>query len=352
MALGSRHLLGLENVSAGDISLLLDTAESLVEVSRREVKKLPTLRGKTVVNLFVENSTRTRTSFEIAAKRLSADAINISTSSSSMAKGETLEDTARNLAAMAPDCIVVRHPASGAARFLAGVVDCSIINAGDGSHEHPTQALLDLLTIRQRMNTATGTGGKDWKDLVVTIVGDILHSRVARSNLYGLKTLGATVRLCGPPTLLPEEFRSFGAELFYDVGEAVRGADVIMMLRIQTERQSGHFFPSLNEYARYYCLTAEVVAKASPDVIILHPGPINRGIEISSEVADGPYSVIMSQVANGVALRMALLYQLIVPGADGMRGSEVSQNPLTVAQTPPPADEIEVATRPVAARAG
>jgi aspartate carbamoyltransferase catalytic subunit len=335
MALASRHLLGLESVSADDINVLLDTAESLVEVSSREVKKLPTLRGKTVVNLFVENSTRTRTSFEIAAKRLSADAINISTSSSSMAKGETLEDTARNLAAMAPDCIVVRHPASGAARFLAGVVDCSIINAGDGSHEHPTQALLDLLTIRQCKKLGGSdrpegsSDGRQWKDLVVTIVGDILHSRVARSNLYGLRTLGAKVRLCGPPTLLPEDFATFGAELFYDVGEAVKGADVIMMLRIQRERQSGHFFPTLNEYARYYCLTAEVVAKARPDVIILHPGPINRGIEISSEVADGPYSVIMSQVANGVALRMAVLYQLIVPGADGIRGSEVQETLVT-----------------------
>jgi aspartate carbamoyltransferase catalytic subunit len=341
MALASRHLLGLENVSSDDINVLLDTAESLVEVSSREVKKLPTLRGKTVVNLFVENSTRTRTSFEIAAKRLSADAINISTSTSSMAKGETLEDTARNLAAMAPDCIVVRHPASGAARFLAGVVDCSIINAGDGSHEHPTQALLDLLTIRQckklgGSDRPEGRGDdRQWKDLVVTIVGDILHSRVARSNLYGLRTLGAKVRLCGPPTLLPEAFATFGAELFYDVGEAVQGADVIMMLRIQRERQSGHFFPTLNEYARYYCLTADVVAKARPDVIILHPGPINRGIEISSEVADGPYSVIMSQVANGVALRMAVLYQLIVPGADGIRGSEVQETLVTATDMKP-----------------
>jgi aspartate carbamoyltransferase catalytic subunit len=343
MALASRHLLGLESVSAEDIDLLLDTAESLVEVSRREVKKLPTLRGKTVVNLFVENSTRTRTSFEIAAKRLSADAINISTSSSSMAKGETLEDTARNLAAMAPDCIVVRHPASGAARFLAGVVDCSIINAGDGSHEHPTQALLDLLTIRQCKNL---TQDRPWKDLVVTIVGDILHSRVARSNLYALKTLGATVRLCGPPTLLPDDFASFGAELYYDLGQAVSGADVIMMLRIQRERQSGHYFPSVNEYARYYCLTAEVVQKAKSDVIILHPGPINRGIEISSEVADGPYSVIMSQVANGVALRMAVLYQLIVPGADGIRGSTIQQQLVTAADMPVAADMIETVERP------
>jgi len=324
MALGNRHLLGLEGVSAQDITLLLDTAESLVEVSRREVKKLPALRGKTVVSFFVENSTRTRTSFEIAAKRLSADAVSIASTSSSMAKGETFEDTARNLAAMSPDCIVVRHPASGAARFLAGVVDCSIINAGDGSHEHPTQALLDLLTIRQRKTCA-------WKDLVVTIVGDILHSRVARSNLFGLRTLGATVRLAGPPTLLPEQFRQFGAELYYDIGSAVEGADVIMMLRIQHERMAGNFFPTLNEYARYFCLNAEKVARAKPDVIILHPGPINRGIEISSEVADGPYSVIMSQVANGVALRMALLYQLIVPGADGIRGSGVVEPAVTAA---------------------
>jgi len=320
----SRHLLGLEGVSAEDITVLLDTAESLIEVSHREVKKLPTLRGKTVVNLFVENSTRTRTSFEIAAKRLSADAVNISTSSSSMTKGETLEDTARNLAAMAPDCIVVRHPASGAARFLAGVVDCSIINAGDGSHEHPTQALLDLLTIRQRKKVP-------WKDLVVTIVGDILHSRVARSNLFGLRTLGAKVRLAGPPTLLPDQFRDFGAELFYDVRAAAADADVVMVLRIQRERQTGNFFPSLNEYARYYCLTEEVIARAKPDVIILHPGPINRGIEIASEVADGPYSVIMSQVANGVALRMAVLFRLIVPGSDGIRGSELSQASVTAA---------------------
>jgi aspartate carbamoyltransferase catalytic subunit len=323
----NRHLISIADLTRDDIERILERAESFAEVSGREIKKVPTLRGRTVINLFYESSTRTSAPFEIAAKRLSADAINISTSSSSMAKGETLEDTARNLAAMAPDCIVVRHPASGAARFLAGVVDCSIINAGDGAHEHPTQALLDLLTIRQCKKVAPDgpPDGRQWKDLVVTIVGDILHSRVARSNLYGLRTLGAKIRLCGPPTLLPDDFANMGAELFYDVGEAVKGADVIMMLRIQRERQTGNFFPSLNEYARYYCLTADVVAKAKPDVIILHPGPINRGIEISSEVADGPYSVIMSQVANGVALRMAVLYQLIVPGADGIRGSEVQE---------------------------
>lgn len=320
MPSADRHLLGLQGVSASDIAVLLDTAESLVEVSSRDVKKLPTLRGKTVVNLFLENSTRTRTSFEIAAKRLSADAINISGSGSSFSKGETLEDTARNLAAMAPDAIVIRHPAAGAARFLAQVVPCPIINGGDGSHEHPTQALLDLLTIRQRK------GG--FEGLTVTIVGDILHSRVVRSNLYGLRTLGAKVRLVGPPTLLPAHFAEFGAELFTDLAAAVEGADVVMMLRIQSERQKGNFFPSLREYANYFCLTEGILRRASPDVIILHPGPINRGIEISSAVADGPYSVIMSQVANGVALRMAVLYQLLVPGADGIRGSELADAPL------------------------
>ena len=311
-----RHLLGLEGVSADDINTLLDTAESLTEVSKREVKKLPTLRGKTVINLFLENSTRTRTSFEIAAKRMSADSINVSGSGSSFSKGETLEDTARNLAAMSPDAIVVRHPAAGAARFLAEVVQCPIVNAGDGSHEHPTQALLDLLTVRQAKGHLDG--------LVVTIVGDLLHSRVARSNLHALTTLGAKVRLAGPPTLLPREFEQFGAELHYDLGRAVRDADVVMMLRIQRERQSDNYFPSLDEYSRYFCLTEEVLEGAKSDVIILHPGPINRGIEISSGVADGPYSLLMSQVANGVALRMAVLYQLIVPGADGIRGSQLN----------------------------
>lgn len=312
-----RHLLGLAHVSAEDLVLLLDTAESLMEVSERDVKKLPTLRGKTVINLFMENSTRTRISFEIAAKRLSADSINISASSSSMSKGETLADTARNLAAMSPDAIVVRHPAAGAARLLADIVDCSIVNAGDGWHEHPTQALLDILTIRQHKGALSG--------LVVTIVGDILHSRVARSNIYGLKTLGARVRLSGPPTLLPPEFAELGVEIFYDLAEAVAESDVVMMLRIQRERQGQNYFPSLDEYAHYYCLTEEILAEAKPDVIILHPGPMNRGIEISSGVADGPYSVMMNQVSNGVAMRMAVLYQLIVPGADGIRGSELAQ---------------------------
>ncbi len=312
-----RHLLGLEGVAAADIELLLDSAESMKEISDRDVKKVPTLRGKTIVNLFFEDSTRTRISFEIAAKRLSADSINISTSGSSLSKGETLVDTARNLAAMSPDAIVVRHPAAGAPRLLADIVECPIINAGDGAHEHPTQALLDILTIRQHKPDLSG--------LSVAIVGDILHSRVARSNVFGLRALGAEVRLAGPPTLLPGYFADLGCELHHSLAPAVDGADVIMMLRIQRERQGSHYFPSLDEYAHYFCLTEQAVRTAADDVIILHPGPMNRGIEIDSGVADGPYSVMMNQVANGVAMRMAVLYQLIVPGADGIKGSEVPE---------------------------
>ena len=313
----NRHLLGLEGVSAEDILLLLDSAEQMMEVSRRDVKKVPTLRGRTVVNLFLEDSTRTRISFEIAAKRLSADTINLSGKGSSVSKGETLADTARNLQAMAPDAIVIRHPAAGAARLLAEIIDCPVINAGDGRHEHPTQALLDIFTIRQHKAKLAG--------LAVARVGDILQSRVARSNLHGLLALGAKVRLCGPPTLLPQEFEALGAELYFDLASAVRDADVIMMLRVQRERQGGNYFPSLDEYAHYFCLTEEVLAEAKPDVIILHPGPMNRGIEISSGVADGPYSVMMNQVSNGVSMRMAVLYQLIVPGAGGIRGSAIAE---------------------------
>ena len=312
-----RHLLGLEGVSAEDINLLLESAESMKEISERAVKKVPTLRGKTVVNLFFEDSTRTRISFEIAAKRLSADSVNISAKGSSLSKGETLADTARNLAAMSPDAIVIRHPAAGAARLLADIIDCPVINAGDGAHEHPTQALLDLLTIREHKG--------DIKGLEVAIVGDMLHSRVARSNIFGLRTLGAKIRLAGPPTLLPAHFAELGCELHHSVGAAVEGADVVMMLRIQRERQGGNYFPSLDEYAHYFCLNEEILAGARTDVIILHPGPMNRGIEISSGVADGPYSVMMNQVANGVAMRMAVLYQLIVPGADGIRGSQTEE---------------------------
>ena len=297
------HLLGLEGLSAEEITFLLDTAETFKEVSDREIKKVPALRGRTIVNLFFEDSTRTRTSFEIAAKRLSADTINLSVKSSSVSKGETLADTARNLAAMRPDAIVVRHPASGAPELVARHVSCPIINAGDGAHEHPTQALLDLLTIREHKGRIEG--------LTVAIVGDILHSRVARSNLHALRTLGAKVRLVGPPTLVPREFALFGAELVHDLHAGVSDADVIMMLRIQHERMSGRYFSSVAEYSRLYGLSLDAVAAARKDVIILPPGPINRGVEISSTVADGPYSVIMDQVTNGVAVRMATLYVLV-----------------------------------------
>jgi aspartate carbamoyltransferase catalytic subunit len=303
MAFAQRHLLGLEGVSGEDITAILDTATSFKEISERDIKKVPALRGKTVINLFYESSTRTRTSFEIAAKRLSADTINISASSSSASKGETLADTARNLAAMRPDAIVVRHPASGACSLLARHVGCPIINAGDGCHEHPTQALLDCFTIREHRGAIAG--------LTVAIVGDLLHSRVGRSNVHALRALGARVRLVGPPTLLPPEFASLGVELSPRLADGVREADVIMMLRIQRERQGANFFPTLEEYSQYYCLTEDVVRLAKPEVIILHPGPLNRGLEIATAVADGPYSLIMNQVTNGVAVRMAILYLLV-----------------------------------------
>jgi aspartate carbamoyltransferase catalytic subunit len=301
-----RHLLGLEGLAADEILDVLDAARSFVEISERDIKKVPTLRGKTVINLFYESSTRTRTSFEIAAKRLSADTINISASTSSATKGETLADTARNLEAMRPDAIVIRHPSSGAAHLLARSVRCPVINAGDGQHEHPTQALLDLFTLREKKGRIEG--------LDVAIVGDILHSRVARSNLFGLRALGARVRLVGPPTLLPEEFADFGAEIHHELRRGVAGVDVIMMLRIQRERQGANFFPTLEEYSRFFGLDRAAVEGAKPDVVILHPGPMNRGIEISSEVADGPYSLILDQVTNGVAVRMALLYLLAARG--------------------------------------
>jgi aspartate carbamoyltransferase catalytic subunit len=303
MAFAQRHLLGLEGVSGEDITAILDTAASFKEISERDIKKVPALRGKTVINLFYESSTRTRTSFEIAAKRLSADTVNISGSSSSASKGETLADTARNLEAMRPDAIVVRHPASGACSLLARHVGCPIINAGDGCHEHPTQALLDCLTIREHRGTIAG--------LTIAIVGDLLHSRVGRSNVHALRALGARVRLVGPPTLLPPEFASLGVELSPRLADGIRDADVIMMLRIQRERQGANFFPTLEEYSQYYCLTEDVVRLAKPEVIILHPGPLNRGLEIATAVADGPYSLIMNQVTNGVAVRMAILYLLV-----------------------------------------
>ena len=306
MPFTQRHLLGLEGLPAEEILHVLDTAKSFVEISERDIKKVPTLRGKTVINLFYENSTRTRTSFEIAAKRLSADTINISASSSSAQKGETLADTARNLEAMRPDAIVVRHPSSGAPHVLARAVSRPVINAGDGQHEHPTQALLDLFTIREKKGRIAG--------LDVAIVGDILHSRVARSNLFGLCALGAKVRLVGPPTLLPAEFASFGVAIHHDLKAGITGADVIMMLRIQRERQGANFFPSLDEYSRLFGLDRAALTAAKPDVVIMHPGPMNRGVEISSEVADGPYSLILDQVTNGVAVRMALLYLFAARG--------------------------------------
>ena len=296
------HLLGLEGLSAGELSFLIDTAASFKEISDRDIKKVPTLRGKTVVSLFYEASTRTRASFEIAAKRMSADFISIASSTSSASKGVTLLDTARNLAAMKPDAIILRHASSGAAHFLARRVPCSIINAGDGSHEHPTQALLDLLTVRERKGRIEG--------LTVAIVGDILHSRVARSNLAALRALGAHVRLVGPPTLVPPDFGRWG-EVCHDLRHGVRDADVIMMLRIQRERMSGNFFPTLDEYSAYFCLTRSVLQEARKDVIILHPGPMNRGVEIASDVADSGAAVILDQVTNGVAVRMAVLYLVV-----------------------------------------
>src|SRR5262245_30638513 len=302
MTFTRRHFLGIEGLGKDELLFLLDTAESFREISEREVKKVPTLRGKTVINLFYESSTRTRTSFEIAAKRLSADAINITATASSVTKGETLLDTARNLVAMKPAAIVIRHPSSGAPHLLARLVDCPVINAGDGTHEHPTQALLDLLTIRERKGEIAG--------LTVAIVGDILHSRVARSNVLALMTLGARVRLVGPPTLLPPEFRLWGTELHTDLRAGLADADVVMALRLQRERQARNFLPSVEGYSRHFCITPAALAGAKPDVLIMHPGPMNRGIEIDSQVADGPYSVILDQVTNGVAVRMALLYLL------------------------------------------
>jgi len=302
MKLGRKDILGMRDLSADEIHLILETAESFIEVSTREIKKVPTLRGKTVINLFFEASTRTRTSFEIAGKRLSADVINISSSSSSVVKGETLIDTARNLEAMNPDIIVLRHSSVGAPHVLARLLRQSIINAGDGAHEHPTQALLDLMTIRQKKGRIEG--------LRVAIVGDIAHSRVARSDILGLQKLGAKVTVAGPATMMPRFIGQMGVTAYGNIEEAIRGADVVMMLRIQTERQQISIFPSLREYSTYFGLNRNNVKLAKEDVIIMHPGPTNRGVEIAPDVADGPYSVILNQVTNGVAVRMALLYLL------------------------------------------
>jgi aspartate carbamoyltransferase catalytic subunit len=301
MRLRTRHLLGIASLEADEIELILDTAESFAEVSTREIKKVPTLRGRTVVNFFVEPSTRTRSSFELAEKRLSADAVNFSAASSSFVKGETLLDTLRTLEAMAPDFVVIRHSEAGAPHFLARHSSCSIINAGDGAHEHPTQALLDAYTIRQR---------KPLEGLRVAIVGDILHSRVARSNVLLLSKTGADVVVCGPPTLLPPGIEALGCGVTHDLDEALEGADVVMALRLQLERMTTGYLPSLREYAKLYGVDSDRLRRAADDVIVMHPGPMNRGVEITGEVADGERSVILEQVTNGVAVRMAVLYLL------------------------------------------
>jgi aspartate carbamoyltransferase catalytic subunit len=303
-----KDLLSIADLTRDEIHLILDTAEAMREIGQRPIKKVPTLRGKTVVNLFYEPSTRTRTSFEIAEKRLSADTLNIAVSSSSVLKGETLADTAMNIEAMAPDMIVLRHASSGAGHLLSRICQSRIINAGDGMHEHPTQALLDAFTIREHKKRIAG--------LKVTIVGDLLHSRVLRSNVLLLTALGADVWVCGPATLVPPGIERLGVRASTSVDGAVEGADVIMMLRIQQERMHGAFFPSLREYFNTFGMTTERVARAKPDAIIMHPGPMNRGVEIASDVADGNASVILEQVANGVAVRMAVLY-LLAGGPEG-----------------------------------
>ena len=298
-----KDVLGMEPLSVEDIELVLDTADSLKEISSRDIKKVPTLRGKTVVHFFYEPSTRTRTSFELAAKRLSADTVSLSASTSSIVKGETLIDTARNIQAMNPDLIVLRHSSSGAPHLMAKTVKAGVINAGDGIHEHPTQALLDLYTIREKKGRIEG--------LDVAIIGDIAHSRVARSNIIGLTKMGAKVTVSGPPTMMPYQVQSLGVDVVADPAEAVKGKDVIMVLRIQLERQSRVLFPSAREYATFFGINRELMRKTKKDVMIMHPGPMNRGVEITSDVADGSYSVILDQVANGIAIRMALLYLLI-----------------------------------------
>jgi len=297
-----KDLVGLEPLSREQIVSILDTAEPFKEISERRIKKVPVLRGKTIVNLFFEASTRTRVSFEFAEKRLSADTVNIAAGSSSVVKGETLVDTARNLEAMRIDMVVMRHGASGAARFLADRIPSNVINAGDGAHEHPTQGLLDMLTMRDHMGRIEG--------LKVCIVGDILHSRVARSNIYGLLKLGGEVAVCGPPTLLPKRIEELGVQVFHRIEDAIQWADVLNVLRLQLERMHGGYIPSLREYTRIWGVTIPRLEKAPKDLLILHPGPMNRGVEIDSDVADGPHSVILNQVTNGVAVRMAVLYLL------------------------------------------
>jgi aspartate carbamoyltransferase catalytic subunit len=309
-ALKSRHLLGIAGLDAGEITLILDTAEAMKEIGTRSVKKVPTLRGRTIVNLFFEPSTRTRTSFEIAEKRLSADTLSIAAATSSVTKGESLLDTVRNIEAMAPDMIVMRHASSGAPHLLARMCRSAIVNAGDGTHEHPTQALLDAFTIREHKKRLRG--------LKVAIIGDLMHSRVLRSNLLLLNVMGADLWMCGPATLIPAGLDRIGARVTTSIDEAVDGADVVMMLRIQQERMHGHFFPSVREYFALFGLTPARLRRAAADVIVMHPGPMNRGVEIDSEVADGSGSVILEQVSNGVAVRMAVLY--LLAGREGGGG--------------------------------
>jgi aspartate carbamoyltransferase catalytic subunit len=349
--LSYRHLLGIRGLSAGEITHILDTAETFREISEREIKKVPTLRGRTVINLFFEPSTRTRTSFEIAGKRLSADVINVNSSSSSVTKGETLLDTARNLEAMAPDLIVIRHPSAGASHQLARVCRAGIVNAGDGAHEHPTQALLDALTIRQKKGSLRG--------LRVAIIGDILHSRVARSNAHLLTTLGASVSVAGPGTLAPPEFaalvRGENLTVARRVEDAIEGADVVMVLRIQRERQDKAFLPSLREYAVHYGLNMKRLSLAKPDAIVMHPGPMNRGIEIASDVADGARSLILDQVANGLAVRMAVLY--LLGGGAGVATLSSTQSAQIATQSahtkpepePAPEPSTETSAKPLSA---
>ncbi|HEY3374328.1 MAG TPA: aspartate carbamoyltransferase catalytic subunit [Candidatus Aquicultor sp.] len=307
MGLRHKDLVSINQLTSDEISLILDMADSFREVSARPIKKVPTLRGRTVINLFFEPSTRTRTSFELAAKRLSADAVNISKSSSAVVKGESIKDTAQTLQAMAADLVVIRHAASGSAELLAKHMDCSVVNGGDGWHEHPTQALLDLFTIRQEFGTLQG--------LKVAIVGDIAHSRVARSNILALTKMGAKVIVVGPPTLIPKDIEELGVQVSHDLDSVIPEIDVLYLLRIQLERQGEPLFPSLSEYATLFGVDKRRLLMAKPDLIVMHPGPINRGVEIAPEIADMPQSVITNQVTNGVAVRMAVLYLLIGGGA-------------------------------------
>ncbi len=303
LAFRHKHLLGIQHLSRASIHTVLDTAESMLEISTREVKKVPALRGKTIINLFYEPSTRTRSSFEIAAKRLSADIMNFNKQSSSIVKGETLKDTVLNLEAMQTDAIIIRHESSGVPHFISHFCSTSIINAGDGMHEHPTQALLDAFTIREKLHKIEG--------LKIVIVGDILHSRVARSNIILFNKLGARITLVGPPSLCPKEFALYGAHIDYNMDRAVEGADVVMMLRIQLERQKKNYFPSIREYRELFSLTKDRFNRAKKDAIIMHPGPVNRGVELAEDMADSTESVILDQVENGIAVRMAVLYLLL-----------------------------------------